>query len=153
MLAAVLGSPVSHSLSPLLHNAAYRALGLPHEYSAIEMSAAELPDFIRGRNSLWLGVSLTMPLKEVASVLAQRLVPQSWLLGNLEYRTSPQSHEITAHWPSVLLLPHKWESPLQMCRFPRRDSTPRLSRSTPRRLEWRMPLCHTSTVSPALCWT
>ena len=64
--AAVLGSPVSHSLSPILHNAAYLELGLAHSYSAIEVSESELGGFLEGINQDWLGVSLTMPLKEVA---------------------------------------------------------------------------------------
>lgn len=66
MKAAVLGSPVSHSLSPVLHNAAYAALGLDHEYAAIETSKNELGDFLGSLDSTWLGVSLTMPLKEIA---------------------------------------------------------------------------------------
>lgn len=64
--AAVLGSPVSHSLSPVLHNAAYRALGLDHTYSAIETAESELGSFLDSVDEEWLGVSLTMPLKEVA---------------------------------------------------------------------------------------
>ena len=64
MQAAVLGSPVSHSLSPVLHNAAYRALSLDHTYSAIETAESELGSFLGSVDSNWLGVSLTMPLKE-----------------------------------------------------------------------------------------
>ena len=66
MRAAVLGSPVSHSLSPVLHNAAYAALNLNHSYSAIETKEPELGAFLDSVDSQWLGVSLTMPLKEVA---------------------------------------------------------------------------------------
>ena len=66
MKAAVLGSPVSHSLSPVLHSAAYRALGLDHTYSAIETAESELGSFLDSVDEEWLGVSLTMPLKEVA---------------------------------------------------------------------------------------
>jgi shikimate dehydrogenase len=64
--AAVLGSPVAHSLSPILHNAAYAALGLDHTYSAIETTELSLGAFLSARDTNWLGVSLTMPLKEVA---------------------------------------------------------------------------------------
>ena len=64
--AAVLGSPVSHSLSPVLHNAAYAALNLDHSYSAIETTETELGTFLSSIDEHWLGVSLTMPLKEVA---------------------------------------------------------------------------------------
>ena len=66
MRAAVLGSPVAHSLSPVLHASAYAALDLAHTYSAIEVKEAELRNFLAGVDSNWLGVSLTMPLKEVA---------------------------------------------------------------------------------------
>ena len=66
MKAAVLGSPVSHSLSPVLHNAAYAALNLDHSYSAIETKETELGTFLESVDTQWLGVSLTMPLKEVA---------------------------------------------------------------------------------------
>ncbi len=68
--AAVLGSPVAHSLSPILHNSAYRALGLDHVYSAIEVSENDFPTFISNLDDQWLGVSLTMPLKEVAFQVA-----------------------------------------------------------------------------------
>lgn len=65
--AAVLGSPISHSLSPALHLAAYRALGLHGwSYTAIEMTAAAFPEFVVGLDESWCGLSLTMPLKEVA---------------------------------------------------------------------------------------
>ena len=60
---AVLGSPISHSLSPLLHRAAYEALGLAWAYDAIEMDEAALPAFLDGLGSEWRGLSLTMPLK------------------------------------------------------------------------------------------
>lgn len=64
MRAAVLGSPIAHSLSPALHRAAYRALGLDWTYDAFEVSIEQLPDVIRGLDDDWAGLSLTMPLKE-----------------------------------------------------------------------------------------
>ena len=70
MRAAVLGSPVAHSLSPVLHAAAYAALELDHTYAAIEVKEGELGKFVADLDSSWLGVSLTMPLKEVAFDLA-----------------------------------------------------------------------------------
>jgi shikimate dehydrogenase len=62
--AAVLGSPVAHSLSPCLHRAAYEGLGL-HDwhYEAIECDEAALPGLIGGLGPEWAGLSLTMPLK------------------------------------------------------------------------------------------
>ena len=60
---AVLGTPVAHSLSPVLHRAAYAALGLDWEYDARELAAADLPAFLDGLDATWRGLSLTMPLK------------------------------------------------------------------------------------------
>jgi len=64
MRAAVLGSPVSHSLSPALHRAAYAALGLDWEYDALEVVEEDLPAFLAGLGADWAGLSLTMPLKK-----------------------------------------------------------------------------------------
>jgi shikimate dehydrogenase len=63
--AAVLGSPIAHSLSPSLHRAAYRVLGLDWEYSAIECKADEFSAFFNALTTDWRGLSLTMPLKEI----------------------------------------------------------------------------------------
>ncbi len=60
---AVLGSPITHSKSPLLHAAAYRVLGLPWSYSAVEVVEGSLGAFINTRDASWRGLSLTMPLK------------------------------------------------------------------------------------------
>ncbi|GGZ62160.1 shikimate 5-dehydrogenase [Streptomyces inusitatus] len=61
--AAVLGSPIAHSLSPALHRAAHRGMGLDWSYSAVECAEPGLPGFLRGLDSSWAGLSLTMPLK------------------------------------------------------------------------------------------
>jgi shikimate dehydrogenase len=72
--AAVLGSPISHSLSPALHMAAYRGLGLSHwSYGAHEVRAAELRGFVAGLGRQWAGLSLTMPLKEAAFEVADEV--------------------------------------------------------------------------------
>lgn len=60
---AVLGKPIAHSLSPVLHRAAYDAIGLDWHYDAIEMDEDGLADFLAGLNDSWRGLSLTMPLK------------------------------------------------------------------------------------------
>ena len=70
--AAVLGQPVAHSLSPTLHSAGYRALGLTDwRYTAHELGADELADWVGERDESWRGLSLTMPLKEVAFDVAE----------------------------------------------------------------------------------
>ncbi|WP_035840833.1 shikimate dehydrogenase [Kitasatospora azatica] len=63
--AAVLGSPIAHSLSPVLHNAGYRAVGLDDwAYDRFELDEAALPGFLAGLEpGGWAGFSLTMPLK------------------------------------------------------------------------------------------
>ena len=71
--AAVLGSPISHSLSPLLHNTAYAQLGIQGSYEAIEVNAGGLAKFIDERDESWTGFSLTMPLKEEAVAYAKHV--------------------------------------------------------------------------------
>ncbi|MYY11566.1 shikimate dehydrogenase [Streptomyces sp. SID4919] len=62
--AAVLGSPIAHSLSPVLHRAAYAELGLTGwSYDRFETDEAALPGFLAGLGPEWAGLSLTMPLK------------------------------------------------------------------------------------------
>ena len=66
--AAVLGSPIAHSLSPLIHSLAYEHLGLQARYEAIEVKAGGLESFITQTDKNCL--SLTMPLKEEAMKVA-----------------------------------------------------------------------------------
>ncbi|MFD9376976.1 shikimate dehydrogenase [Streptomyces sp. NPDC059999] len=62
--AAVLGSPIEHSLSPVLHRAAYRELGLlDWTYDRFEIDEATLAGFVTDLGPEWAGLSLTMPLK------------------------------------------------------------------------------------------
>ena len=69
--AAVIGSPVIHSLSPLLHNAAFNSLGMDWEYLALEITESELDEVLAQMRSGNLGgLSVTMPLKtRVASLV------------------------------------------------------------------------------------
>ncbi|SDB94116.1 shikimate dehydrogenase [Raineyella antarctica] len=63
---AVLGSPIEHSLSPVLHRAAYEALGLADwTYDAHRVEEGQLAGFVAGCGPEWVGLSLTMPLKRV----------------------------------------------------------------------------------------
>jgi shikimate dehydrogenase len=62
--AAVLGKPIAHSLSPVLHRAAYQELGLTGwSYDRFEIDEAALPGFLDQLGPEWAGLSLTMPLK------------------------------------------------------------------------------------------
>lgn len=77
--AAVLGSPISHSLSPTLHKRAYEILGIEAQYDAVEVPSGALSEFIENVNSTnstnWLGFSLTMPLKEEVLTIADDIDP------------------------------------------------------------------------------
>lgn len=70
---AVLGSPIAHSLSPVLHRAAYAELGLDWEYGAHDVTEDSLGAFLEGLGPQWRGLSLTMPLKRaVVAMLDER---------------------------------------------------------------------------------
>src|SRR6202044_1029789 len=76
MKAAVLGSPIAHSLSPVLHRAGYEALGLDSwAYQAIECDEAGLPALVGGCGPDWAGLSLTMPLKRAVLPLLDEAGP------------------------------------------------------------------------------
>jgi shikimate dehydrogenase len=60
---AVVGTPIAHSLSPVLHRAAYAATGLDWTYDAFDLAERDLPAFVSGLDASWRGLSLTMPLK------------------------------------------------------------------------------------------
>lgn len=81
--AAVLGRPIAHSLSPLLHNAAYAALELNWRYEAIECGAAELRDVLdtAAGHGDWAGFSCTMPLKHAVVELADEVRPMAAAIG------------------------------------------------------------------------
>ncbi|ARQ71740.1 shikimate dehydrogenase [Streptomyces marincola] len=72
--AAVLGSPIAHSLSPVLHRAAYRALGLDDwTYERFEVDEPALPGFVADLGPEWAGLSLTMPLKRAVLPLLDEI--------------------------------------------------------------------------------
>jgi shikimate dehydrogenase len=80
--AAVLGAPVAHSLSPVLHTAAYRALGLTDwSYQAIECDEARLPGLLDTLGPDWAGLSLTMPLKRAVLPLLDQTEPLAAMVG------------------------------------------------------------------------
>lgn len=61
--AAVIGSPIDHSLSPVLHQAAYEILGLPWEFRKYQVEVGTLTGFLRDLDSGCVGLSATAPLK------------------------------------------------------------------------------------------
>ncbi|WP_433048357.1 shikimate dehydrogenase [Dactylosporangium sp. CS-033363] len=82
MRAAVLGKPVGHSRSPAIHNAGYTAAGLTDwTYNAIECDEEGLAGLVGSLGPEWAGLSLTMPLKEVALQVASLVDPFAAAIG------------------------------------------------------------------------
>ncbi|KAA2261998.1 shikimate dehydrogenase [Solihabitans fulvus] len=80
--AAVLGSPVAHSLSPVLHSAAYAALGLAGwTYDRVECDEAALPALVAGLGREWAGLSVTMPGKRAALAVAAEATERAAAVG------------------------------------------------------------------------
>ncbi|MCX5069801.1 shikimate dehydrogenase [Micromonospora lupini] len=80
--AAVLGKPIAHSLSPVIHTAGYAAAGLAGwSYTRIECAAAELPALVAGLGPEWAGLSVTMPGKEAALAVADAASPVAVAVG------------------------------------------------------------------------
>ena len=78
----MLGRPIAHSLSPVIHNAGYAAAGLADwAYSAHECGEEGLAGFVAGLGSEWAGLSLTMPLKEAALDVADEVAPVAAAIG------------------------------------------------------------------------
>nr|WP_202890006.1 shikimate dehydrogenase [Actinopolymorpha rutila] len=78
---AVLGSPIAHSLSPVLHRAAYAELGLPWRYDAFDVGEEGLAAFLAGLDPSWRGLSLTMPLKRAVIPLCDEVAEPARLVG------------------------------------------------------------------------
>lgn len=94
---AVLGSPISHSLSPVLHLAAYHELGVDWDYEAVEVSAEELPRFVAQLPPEWRGLSLTMPLKSTVIDLCDRVESRGRLLGSVNTVIFEQDGSLVGH--------------------------------------------------------
>lgn len=78
----MLGRPIGHSLSPVIHNAGYAAAGLSDwSYRAHDCAEDGLAAFVAGLDESWRGLSLTMPLKEVALDVADEVAPTAAAIG------------------------------------------------------------------------
>jgi shikimate dehydrogenase len=81
-VAGIIGDPVRHSLSPVLHNAAFAALGLDWAYLAFPVSEGGVAPAITGMRALGIeGLSVTMPHKSAAASAVGRLTPTAARLG------------------------------------------------------------------------
>ncbi|MER7169180.1 shikimate dehydrogenase [Micromonospora sp. NPDC000207] len=80
--AAVIGKPIAHSLSPVIHNAGYAAAGLTGwSYTRIECAEAEVAGLVAGLGPEWAGLSVTMPGKEAALAVADESSPVAAAVG------------------------------------------------------------------------
>jgi 3-dehydroquinate dehydratase/shikimate dehydrogenase len=115
----LLGDPVAHSLSPLIHNRALRQLGINAVYVPFRVPRADLPEYLKALGSLPVrGFSVTIPHKELVATLAQYRDPAvesiqaantllrgddgSWTAYNTDYQgaiDSLRSH-LSAFWGS-----------------------------------------------------
>ena len=81
-LTGLLGSPVAHSISPQMHNEAFRLLGLDYVYLAFDVGTKDLKTAVEGLRSLGVrGFNLTMPDKTAMLELADELTPAARLSG------------------------------------------------------------------------
>ena len=95
MRAAVVGRPVSHSLSPVLHRAAYAALGLTDwTYDALDLGAEDLPVLLAGLGEEWRGFSVTMPCKQAAAADPVALGLPAYANGVLEGFLFPATYDV-----------------------------------------------------------
>ena len=81
-VAALIGDPVRHSLSPVLHNAAFASLGLDWAYVALEVAEGDAVAAVAGVRALGLaGLSVTMPHKQAVASAVDRLSATAESLG------------------------------------------------------------------------
>lgn len=84
MRCAVIGDPVGHSLSPVIHRAGYDAAGLSGwSYEAIRVEAGGVGEFLEGLDEQWRGISVTAPHKREALRLAHTVTDRARLAGGV----------------------------------------------------------------------
>ena len=89
MLAAVIGFPVNHSLSPTIHNAGFKHLDLQWDYIPLEVEERDLEEvFEQMRSSNLKGLSVTMPYKAKAAMMVDECTPTAKVLGVVNCVTS-----------------------------------------------------------------
>ena len=82
MWAAVIGSPIAHSLSPVIHRAAWEQLGIDGwEYRRAEVTEESLPPFIGQLDESFCGLSVTMPCKQAVMPLLDAIDPLASAVG------------------------------------------------------------------------
>ena len=82
VLTGLLGSPVSHSISPLMHNEAFRHLNLDYVYLAFDVDEKNMESAVNGLRTLNVrGFNVTMPGKNIMPSLCDKLTPAAKIIG------------------------------------------------------------------------
>ena len=101
-IVAVIGWPIEHSLSPVIHNAAYEALGLDWAYVALPVAPGAVPAALAGMEALgFVGANVTMPHKETVASSLELLSEDAALLLAVN----------TVHATSTGLVGHNTDAP------------------------------------------
>lgn len=94
-LTALLGSPVAHSISPLMHNEAFQLLDLDYTYLCFEVNEKTLPAAVDGLKACGIrGFNLTMPNKNKIVELLDELSPAARLIGAVNTVVNDDGHLI-----------------------------------------------------------
>ena len=80
---AVIGDPIGHSRSPLMHNAAFRALGIDADYTAIHVTREGLPAFLESARTSLNGFNITVPHKHAVIPFLDGITPRAALAGSV----------------------------------------------------------------------
>ena len=80
---AVIGDPIGHSRSPLMHNAAFRALGIDADYTAVHVTSEGLPAFLESARTALNGFNVTVPHKHAVIPFLDGITPRAKLTGSV----------------------------------------------------------------------
>lgn len=80
---AVIGDPIGHSKSPLMHNAAFRALGIDADYTAVHVTREDLPAFLESARNTLSGFNITVPHKNAVISFLDGITPRAALAGSV----------------------------------------------------------------------
>lgn len=94
-LTALLGRPVAHSISPQMHNEAFRLLNLDYRYLAFDVAPEDLPAVVEGLKAIHIrGFNLTMPHKTAILPLVDELTDAARLAGAVNTVINENGHLI-----------------------------------------------------------
>lgn len=116
-LAALYATPARHSVSPLMHNTAFQALGIDAVYLAFEVGTKELPQAIQMiREFDMLGVNLSMPNKTAALALVDEVSPAGKLIGGINTIVNQQGHLVGHNTDGIGFMRSLQEADIQVPR-------------------------------------